>query len=76
MQKHCQSCGGPLEIVGANSKNEDLCQYCGDENGKLLPKAAVIEGLTNWLQSWALKKDGIDFKKRAEKYLEAMPAWN
>ncbi len=76
MEKHCLSCGGPLSTMGANAKNEDLCQYCGDENGKLLPREAVIEGMAEWLKSWAPVTEGVDFKDRAVNYMKAMPAWN
>lgn len=73
---YCHSCGGPLNTIGANSKNSNLCQYCGDENGMLLPKEAVLAGVTNWLESWAPIKEGVNFQKRAEAYLSSMPAWN
>lgn len=73
---YCHSCAGPLEVIGANKNNENLCQYCGDENGKLLPKDAVATAMGEWLKSWAPIKEGVDFKKRALKYMEAMPAWN
>lgn len=76
MEKYCQSCGGPLHIIGAHEKNEEYCQYCADQSGNLQPRKAVKAGITEWLKSWATTKDGVDFEKRAEAYMNAMPAWS
>lgn len=76
MEKYCQSCGGPLDIIGAHKKNENFCQYCADTNGELQPREAVKAGITEWLKSWSTEKEGVDFSKRAEFYMNAMPAWN
>ncbi len=76
MDKYCHSCAGPLQQIGVNKKNENLCQYCGDDEGKLLPKEAVIKGMAQWLKTWAPETEGVDFDKRAMAYMDAMPAWN
>lgn len=76
MVSHCHSCGGQLEVIGVNSKNSDLCQYCGDKDGNLLPREAVEAGIAQWLKSWAPVTDGVDFVKRAKDYMASMPSWN
>ncbi|MBN2617499.1 MAG: hypothetical protein JXR64_04210 [Spirochaetales bacterium] len=76
MEKMCLSCGAPLAQIGANVKNDTLCQYCGDENGNLVPKEAAIAGMAEWLKSWAPITEGVDFRERAISYMSAMPAWN
>ncbi len=72
MNDFCQSCGMPLE---ENSRRGDYCVHCTDEKGNLYPRAVVEKGVTEFLSSWAPKKDGADFPARAKSYLDAMPAW-
>lgn len=72
MEMHfCHSCGMPLE-----NNSSVFCTYCADEKGNLKSRAEVVQGIAGWLESWAPKKTGVDFVKRAEAYMGAMPAWN
>lgn len=70
MQKFCQSCGMPIQGESGN-----WCQYCKDENGQLKSREAVREGIAAWLQMFTPDPEQVDFQKRAEAYLNAMPAW-
>ena len=74
MQKSCMSCGMPISEEAA--KKGDYCEYCVDETGKLHTKERVQMGVAEWLKSWAKEKECVDFKKRAENYMLAMPAWS
>ena len=75
---NCHSCGIPIGMqVGDQTitARGDYCNYCTDEQGKLFPKEFVQKGIAEWLASWGPKDKNIDFMKRAEYYLMAMPAW-
>ncbi|MFC1568693.1 zinc ribbon domain-containing protein [bacterium] len=71
MDKFCQSCGMPL----TDQPSDQFCQYCTDETGQLKSREAVREGIAAWLQMFTPNPENIDFQKRAEAYLNAMPAW-
>ena len=71
----CQSCGMPINDETKHAKTETYCKYCADEKGKLNPREVVQTGVSQWLQMFAAKKEGVDFMKRADYYLKAMPAW-
>lgn len=73
--KFCQSCGIILDGNIAKEAAPGLCGYCVDEKGKLKQKEIVQAGIAEWLKSYAPVKDGVDFMKRAENYMNAMPAW-
>ncbi|MBN1781070.1 hypothetical protein JW948_08110 [bacterium] len=71
MQKFCQSCGMPLNAETTGS----YCHYCTDDQGQLKPREAVAEGIAAWLEMFTPDDGNVNFKKRAESYLAAMPAW-
>ncbi len=75
MNKSCFSCGMPLAGEEVQKARGNYCQYCSDEQGNLLPKEQVKQGLVQWLQGWAPEGSKADFQKRAEYYMLAMPAW-
>ncbi len=75
MDSSCLSCAMPLG-GNENKKSEGkYCTYCSDEQGKLLPREQVQQGIAQWLKSWAPKQDSVDFVERANHYMKAMPAW-
>ncbi|MCG8338399.1 MAG: hypothetical protein MJE63_28160 [Proteobacteria bacterium] len=71
----CQSCGMPLKEDTKHDHSITFCKYCADENGKLNPREAVQAGIAEWLKMFTPSGDGVDFMKRADLYLQAMPAW-
>ncbi|MFA7421425.1 MAG: hypothetical protein WCZ90_17210 [Melioribacteraceae bacterium] len=73
--KFCHSCGIVLDGNIAKEAAPNLCGYCADENGKLKAKDIVQVGVAEWLKSFSPKEGNPDFMKRAENYLNAMPAW-
>ncbi len=73
--KFCQSCGIILDGSIAKETAKGCCGYCVDEKGDLKQKEIIQTGIAEWLKSFADKKDGVDFMKRAESYMNAMPAW-
>ncbi|MCK4542989.1 MAG: hypothetical protein KAU17_12205 [Spirochaetales bacterium] len=75
MDKVCYSCGMPLMGEAAEKARGNYCQYCSDEKGDLLPKEQVKAGIAGYLKSWAPTDKTADFEKRAESYMNAMPAW-
>lgn len=75
MNKFCHSCGMPLEGEMGKTARGNFCRYCTDESGNLYPKEAVKKGISEFLASWAIEKEGVDFGARAEAYMKAMPAW-
>jgi hypothetical protein len=71
MNRFCQSCGMPIPETGKSA----YCQYCTDDKGKLKPREAVREGIAAWLKQLSPDDGKADFMKRADSYLNAMPAW-
>jgi hypothetical protein len=69
--RFCQSCGMPLP----EGEKAPYCRYCTDDQGRLKPREAVREGIAAWLEQFAPDKGKADFRKRADSYLNAMPAW-
>jgi hypothetical protein len=75
MNKMCLSCGMPLMGPEAQKAHGDYCQYCTDDKGNLLPREQVKNGIAQFLKSWSPQGNSVDFIKRAEHYMLAMPAW-
>ncbi len=73
--KFCISCGMPLMEESKHASEENYCKYCADESGKLQPREGVQAGIAEWLKQNAPETEGVDFMKRADFYLKAMPAW-
>ncbi len=73
--KFCHSCGIILDGNIAKEIAPNYCGYCADENGNLKPKEVVQSGVADWLKSFSPSDGNPDFMKRAENYLNAMPAW-
>lgn len=71
MDKFCQSCGMPL----SDQSSDQYCQYCTNESGQLKTREEVRDGVAAWLRMFTPEQESADFKKRAESYLNAMPAW-
>ena len=71
MNKFCQSCGMPL----ADQSSGPYCPYCTNEDGELKSREAVREGIAAWLQMFTPDAENVNLQKRAESYLNAMPAW-
>jgi hypothetical protein len=75
MVKYCQSCSMPLDTAEARGPSKAYCKYCTDEEGNLKSREEVKRGIVMWLKSW---QEGITDKqalKRAEHFMQAMPAW-
>lgn len=71
MGKSCYSCSMPLD----EKTHGNYCQYCTDEKGNLKPREEVKAGLAEWLKDWAPSGTQADFEKRAEHFMQSMPAW-
>lgn len=71
----CQSCGMPINEETRNAVSQIYCRYCTNESGDLKPREAVQAGVCEWLKMFAPEPSGVDFMKRADNYLKAMPAW-
>ena len=74
--KFCHSCGIILDGKIGVEKSQNLCQYCTGEDGKLNAKETVQSGIAEWLKTFAPAGKEADFMKRAESYMNAMPAWS
>lgn len=54
---------------------ENYCVYCTDSDGNLKPRQEVKMGIAQWLKGWQpglSEEAAID---RADKFMQAMPAW-
>ncbi len=54
---------------------EKYCQYCSDEQGNLKKREEVQFGIAQWLKQWGPNLDDSTALKRADAYMQAMPAW-
>ena len=71
MNTFCQSCGAPV----SGPSDAKYCTYCTDEQGNLKSREAVRAGIAAWLEQISPNDGTVDFQKRAESYMNAMPAW-
>ncbi|MBN2532442.1 MAG: hypothetical protein JXB88_06095 [Spirochaetales bacterium] len=69
MNKHCQSCGMML----ADQKSDRYCRYCAHEKGKLKSREEIRAGIAAWLEQFTPDKKNVDFQKRADSCMNAMP---
>ena len=71
MNKFCYSCGLPLN----EQSNSRFCKYCSNEKGELKSREEVKQGIAGWLMQITPEDKNTDYIKRAESYMNAMPAW-
>ncbi|MFQ6117396.1 MAG: zinc ribbon domain-containing protein [Candidatus Bipolaricaulia bacterium] len=75
MAEFCHSCTMPLDSPEARGASDIYCKYCSDEAGNLKSRGEVQLGIASWLRSW---QEGITEEqatRRAEHFMQAMPAW-
>lgn len=75
MAEFCHSCTAPLSAPNFKGPSEIYCKYCTDDKGNLKPREWVREGISQWFLSW---QPGITKEialKRADVFMQAMPAW-
>ena len=72
MSNFCFSCGMPL---AKDNKRGDYCIYCTDEQGNLLSRDHIQNGIAQWLSGFSPDNKKHDFMKRAELYMKSMPEW-
>lgn len=70
-RKFCHSCGHPTY----KETNDIYCNYCTDENGKLLSADEVKTRLAEWFKKWQPNVTDEKALERAALYIKAMPAW-
>jgi hypothetical protein len=71
---YCHSC--LAFIKDSDSDSREYCSWCGNEDGSLKPRSDVLEIMTDWFMSWQKGLDRSEARRRAESYMQAMPAWN
>lgn len=70
----CHSCAMPLNDAQMQRNKSDYCIYCTDENGNLKDWSDILAGSTEIIAAWQ-QISLEEAKKRAIRYLSAMPAW-
>jgi len=65
----------PLQGPNVHPKGGDFCGWCADENGILKSREEIRQGLVQWLSGIKPGEQGVDYLKRADSYMAAMPAW-
>ena len=75
MNNYCNSCGMPLAGEDGKDFRGNFCIYCSDESGKLYPRDIVQKGIAEWLKQISGENSSVNYMKRAEYYMKAMPAW-
>ena len=65
----------PLDAQHINSNTRDYCRYCADELGRLKPRDEVRILIANWLNTLQGEISGEEALRRADLYMQAMPAW-
>jgi hypothetical protein len=71
MNRFCQSCGMPLP----DAETVVYCRYCTDEKGDLKSREEIRGGISAWLEQFSPGGGSVDFNKRADSYMKAMPTW-
>lgn len=71
----CRSCMASLAEPENRGKSDELCRWCSDEQGNLLPRKQALEVMTAWFMSWQTGIDIDEARRRAEHYMRSMPAW-
>ena len=54
---------------------ENYCKYCTDNTGNLKPRDEILKGIAGWFKTWQPEIDDAKAAKRAEAYMQSMPAW-
>ena len=73
-ERFCQACGMPMSAPDAQGASDKYCAYCSDSDGNLKSWEEAVSGLAAFLDAW--QKVGVaESRKRAKRYLTAMPAW-
>ena len=70
----CLSCGAPLNVPDMKGLAEQYCVHCTDDDGNVKSRDEIKEGIAMWIARW----QGVDHEtaeRRAEHYMQAMPAW-
>jgi hypothetical protein len=65
----------PIMPEYTNKATDKYCNFCADENGVLKSREIIQQAFAQWLESFTPQKENIDFMKRADYYLKAMPVW-
>ena len=64
----------PMSAPDAQGASDKYCAYCSDSDGNLKSWEEAVSGLAAFLDAW--QKVGVaESRKRAKRYLTAMPAW-
>ena len=75
--KSCHSCGMPLEKpedFALSNQNSELCSYCTDKSGNLLPFEKILKMNVNYyVESQGVTQDAA--MKMATALLKNQPAW-
>jgi hypothetical protein len=71
----CHSCAAPLSAPAFAGPAQDYCRFCTDASGKLKKKKEVRKAIARWMQSWQPGLGARKARKRARRYMRAMPAW-
>ncbi len=75
MSTFCHSCTAPLDAPDFKGVSDIYCKYCTDENGKLKPRTEIQRGIAEWFKSWQGDINDGQAMKRADLFMNAMPAW-
>ncbi|MCL7688368.1 hypothetical protein M8363_17765 [Klebsiella quasivariicola] len=63
-----------MSAPDAQGASEKYCAYCSDSDGNLKSWEEAVSSLAGFLDSWQ-KVGKEESRKRAIRYLTAMPAW-
>jgi len=69
----CQSCGMPMTEA---APGQMYCQYCTDDQGRLKPYEAVLEGTIQGYFMGMQKMERPAAESAAKEHLAKMPAWS
>ncbi len=71
----CRSCSAALDDLHRGT-SERFCRFCSDETGTLKPRAEVQRVIARWFQHWQGALSDDEAMRRADLYMQALPAWN
>ena len=75
MAGHCHACTAPLDDLQFKGASDIYCKWCSDEKGILRPREHVQEGIARWFMTWQPGLTKEVALKRANLFMQGLPAW-
>jgi hypothetical protein len=72
----CRSCSVSLLDEDHRGVSDRYCRFCADERGHLRPRHEVQTLIARWFRYWQAGLPEDEAMRRADLYMQALPAWS